>query len=116
MHTNKRQSSGTWQPDLFNGEAIDRAEGLTRADQLERARQEMRDTGSADLFDALASTPVETEMVYGELMPVRYYTNHCAACDRRWTVRIASITLPTHQEWDHCTECYTGAFAFYSED
>lgn len=111
-----RQPSDVWQPDLFGGAGIQRSEGLTRADELEQARREMHDTGSTDLFDALAGAPVETERVYGELMPVRYYANHCNACDRRWTVRIASITEVTDQEWDHCTACYSGPFAFYSED
>ncbi len=48
-------AGGTWQPDLFNGQGIQRSEGLTRADELERARREMRDTGSADLFDLVSS-------------------------------------------------------------
>jgi hypothetical protein len=111
-----RRTSDTWQPDLFNGVGIQRSEGLTRADELEQARQEMRDTGSADLFDVLASAPIETERVYGVEMPVRYYANHCTACNRRWTVRIASVGEVADQEWDHCTACYTGPFAFYSED
>jgi len=49
------RAGGTWQPDLFNGVGIRRPEGLTRVDELERARQEMRDTGSADLSDAVAN-------------------------------------------------------------
>jgi hypothetical protein len=47
----KRPSGGTWQPDLFGGRGIERREGLTRAEQLELAREEMRDVGARDLFD-----------------------------------------------------------------
>lgn len=50
----RTSSGGQWQPDLFGGRGIQRTEGLTRAEQLELARQEMRDTGSRDLFDAVA--------------------------------------------------------------
>jgi hypothetical protein len=50
----KRPTGGDWQPDLFGGRGIERREGLTRAEQLELAREEMRQTGQRDLFDAIA--------------------------------------------------------------
>jgi hypothetical protein len=47
----KRRPGAEWQPDLFGGAGIQRREGLTRAEQLELAREEMRDVGARDLFD-----------------------------------------------------------------
>jgi hypothetical protein len=47
-------SSGNWQPDQFNGLGIQRVDGIDRDDEFARARREMRDTGSADMFDAIA--------------------------------------------------------------
>jgi hypothetical protein len=57
----KRRGAGEWQPDLFGGRGIERpdafAPGLSRAEQLELAREEMRATGSRDLFDFMADQP-----------------------------------------------------------
>lgn len=43
------------QPDLFGGVGIQRPEPSTKREQLSQARQEMRDTGADDLFDAVAT-------------------------------------------------------------
>ena len=53
----RRPASDTWQPDLLGGLGIQRADSGT-SDQLGQARQEMRSSGSADLFDAIADAPV----------------------------------------------------------
>jgi hypothetical protein len=52
-----KPTSGNWQPDIFGGAGIQREPWKDRADDLRRAGQEMRDSGSSDLFDALPATP-----------------------------------------------------------
>ena len=47
----RRPTGGDWQPDLFGGAGIERREGATRAEQMQLAAEEMRATGSRDLFD-----------------------------------------------------------------
>ena len=44
--------------DLWHGEGIQRQDGTDQADTLKRARQEMMDTASDTLMDAIASAPV----------------------------------------------------------
>jgi len=43
--------------DLWHGEGIERQEGTSRADNAAKARQEMQDTGSHTLMDAIAEAP-----------------------------------------------------------
>jgi hypothetical protein len=51
----KRDKRGfdAYTPDLFGGAHKERGEGTSKAEQMEFARQEMRDTGSHSLFDLL---------------------------------------------------------------
>jgi hypothetical protein len=46
-----RRGFDAYTPDLFGGAHRERGEGRTRAEQMELARQEMRDTGSRSMFE-----------------------------------------------------------------
>lgn len=70
------------QPDLFNGRGIQRAETSDRGANLEAARQEMRDTGSPDIFDHLAETTERIASVTHQWRPVAggFGTSYCSRC------------------------------------
>jgi len=123
-----RRPSGAWQPDLFNGEGIQRGEGQSRGDELERARQEMRDTGSADLFDLVeATTPEprrpEHQRCYqpADLEParLRFLAWQCSRCECATTHPLLTEIDSGICHWCHDDELAARGelrYAVYSED